>query len=133
MEVLVHQLGFAKRENCAWRVICDWSLEIALRDCAWRLSFEIGASTRFRLKSCTFLVDFCSGFSFVWRDIPLKHEFQITNWIVHKFLVSHSFAWNPNFFPKSISLTFKPITVCQKNSIECNFIKMMTKLNKQQK
>jgi len=51
IRVLVHQLGFVKRGNCASRVICDWRLEIALQDCTWRLSFEIGASTRFRLVS----------------------------------------------------------------------------------
>jgi len=140
VKFLVHQLGFAKRGICAWRVICDWSFEIALGDCQAR------------------------------GDIPLKHEFWITNWIVHKFLVGHNFAWNlsnPNFFPKSISLTFKPTmaikfhcanftvpmslpkiwhvtqtvplwhysvnnfnTVCQKDSIECDFTKIRTKLNK---
>ena len=26
IRVLVHQLGFVKRENCASRVICDWRL-----------------------------------------------------------------------------------------------------------
>ena len=66
IRVLVHQLGFVKRGNCASRVICDWRLEIALRDCGGRLSFDIGASTRFRLVSLrnicvVFFV--CSGFA----------------------------------------------------------------------
>ena len=139
MEFVVHQLGLANRRNCAWRVIYDWSFEIALGGCHLRLKRQPGSFKVLVTRSTATSPHLQIGIKPIslepriwdppqfgcpqllqqeeedewWGDIPLKHEFRITNWIVHKFLAGHNFASNlsnSNFFPKSISLTFKPTT-----------------------